>query len=181
MNEPFTDVRIELRPSQIDSGGVGVFSVRGLEKGQKVADGVAVEDFLELVPWGAFQGLAKDIQRKVMAFCIGTPEGFVPPPEFDFNKLSIEWYLNHSCRGNCGFDDNGDFVAIRTIQQGEELSYDYALIESNPNFSMQCNCGAPGCRLLVTGNDWKDEDFVARNREYMHPRLRRLLAVPIHP
>ena len=178
MIEHFPDVRIELRPSRIDVGGVGVFAVHGFEKGQKIAEGVAENDFRNLVFWRVYPRFDEDLKRKIMAFCVGTPEGFIPPPEFDFNKLSIEWYLNHSCEGNCGFDDEGDFVAIRDIKKGEELSYDYALIESNPGFSMKCHCGGGKCRHLVTGEDWKDEDFVARNRDHMHPRLRRLLAIP---
>ncbi len=113
-----------------------------------------------------------------MDFCIGTPEGFIPPENLDFNRLSIEWYLNHSCEGNCGFNDNGDFVAIREIESGEELTYDYGLAESNPNFRMMCACGSKSCRKLITGNDWKDEEFQAKNQDHMLPRLRRF--VPAH-
>lgn len=178
MIEHIPEVRLEMRPSFIHIGGVGVFAVRRMVKGQKVADGIAEEDFRELISWDRFPLLNEDLQKKVMAFCIGTPEGFAPPPDFDFNKLSIDWYLNHSCEGNCGFDENGDFVAIRDIKKNEELSYDYALIESNPNFSMQCACGSQTCRRLITGNDWKDERFFLKNRDYMHPHLRRLLPVP---
>ncbi|MGC1620097.1 MAG: SET domain-containing protein-lysine N-methyltransferase [Candidatus Acidiferrum sp.] len=178
MIEGIPRVRLELRPSRIDFGGVGVFAFHGFNAGQKVADGIAEEDFTELVSWGEYSRLDTNLQRKIMAFCVGTPEGFIPPPDFDFNRLSIEWYLNHCCEGNCGFDEDGDFVAIRNIEKGEELSYDYALIESNPRFSMKCNCGKQNCRQTVTGNDWKDEEFVARNRDHMHPRLRRLLAIP---
>jgi hypothetical protein len=178
MVERFLALRLELCPSRIDTCGVGAFAARWIGKGQKVADGVAEEDFQELVPWECFPKLSEELQRKVMAFCVGTPDGFVPPPDFDFNKLSIEWYLNHSCEGNCGFDDEGDLIAIRNVQKGEELSYDYALIESNSHFSMQCSCGSKTCRDVITGNDWKDEKFVLKNREYMHPRLRRLIPIP---
>lgn len=178
MIEDIPRVRLELGPSKIDFGGVGVFAVRRFNAGQKVADGIAEEDFTELVSWGEYSRLDTDLQRKIMAFCVGTPEGFIPPPDFDFNRLSIEWFLNHCCEGNCGFDEEGDFVAIRNIEKGEELSYDYALIESNPRFSMKCYCGTQKCRQTVTGNDWKDEEFVARNRDHMHRRLRRLLAIP---
>jgi hypothetical protein len=171
-------VQLELRPSRIDLNGVGVFAVRNIMRGEKIADGVAEEDFESLVPWNNFRTYDIEVQNKIMAFCIGTPDGFVPPPENDFDKLSVEWYLNHSCGGNCAFDSQGDFIALRNIRQGEEISYDYALIESNPRFSMRCACGSSQCRHLITGNDWKKEDFVARNREHMHPRLRRLLPVP---
>ena len=171
-------VRLELRASSIHLGGVGVFAVRDIQKGSRVAEGIADEDFDSLVPWCDFDGYDDDLKRKISAFCVGTPEGFVPPPEFDFNKMSIEWYLNHSCDGNCGFDSRGDFVAIRDITKGEEICYDYALAESNPNFLMWCGCQSQSCRHKVTGTDWKNEEFFSRNRAYMHPHLRRLLPVP---
>lgn len=171
-------VKLELGPSRIHSNGVGAFSVRMIRKSEKVAHGVAEEDFNCLVPWGEFRTCDAKLQSKIMAFCVGTPEGFLPPPDYDFDMLSTEWYLNHSCNGNCGFDAEGDFVALRDIGEGEEICYDYALVETNPKFSMKCECGSAQCRHIVTGNDWKSEDFVAKYREYMHPRLRRLLSVP---
>jgi hypothetical protein len=169
---------LELRPSRIHLRGVGVFAVRNITRGAKIADGVSEEDFESLVPWGEFRTYDAKVQGEVMAFCIGTPDGFIPPPENDFDKLSIEWFLNHSCEGNCGFDSEGDFVALRNILEGEEICYDYALIETNPQFSMRCECASAKCRGVITGNDWKNEDFVTKHREEMHPRLRRLL--PVH-
>lgn len=179
MNSEPVRVVIELRPSRIHLGGVGVFAVRNFGKRQKVADGVSEEDFQHLTAWACTEEYDTDTQKKILDFCVGTPEGFVPPPGFDFNKLSIEWYLNHSCDGNCGFDDNGDFVAIRPVAEGEELSYDYALVESNPGFFMRCTCGSKNCRQVITGNDWKDEHFRLHNLEFMHPHLRRLIPVPV--
>src|SRR5579863_1390740 len=146
-------VHLELRPSTIDRNGVGVFAVRRLERGSRIADGVSADDFESLVSWSRFGTYDARVQSKVMAFCVGTPDGFVPPPDFSFDKLSIEWYLNHSCEGNCGFDVHGDFVAIQNISEGDEICYDYALIESNPRFSMRCDCGAVRCRHVITGND----------------------------
>jgi hypothetical protein len=171
-------ILIELRPSDIDKGGVGVFAVPRIRRDQKVADGIAEEDYQYLIPWTNFTRFDADVRKKIMAFCIGTPEGFLPPADMNFNKLSIEWYLNHSCEGNCGFNEDGDFVAIRDVAHGEELTYDYALAESNPNFIMKCTCGSKKCRKVITGNDWKDESFWARSREYMLPHLRRL--IPVH-
>jgi hypothetical protein len=169
-------ILIELKPSAIDSTGVGVFATSDIRVGQRVADGIRASDFTHLIPWAGFKQLPKELQRKIMAFCVGTPDGFVPPPSLDFNKLSIEWYLNHSCAGNLGFDSRGDFIAIQPITQGTELSYDYALVESNPRFRMACSCSSSGCRRVVTGNDWKDPDFQRANLSHMHPRLRRLAA-----
>ena len=168
-------VQLELRPAGIC--GIGVFAVCDIETGRKVCDGISYEDFEELVPWETFGSYDVDLQQKILAFCVGTPVGFVAPPDFDFNKLSIEWYLNHSCEGNIGFNEDGDFIAISDIRKGDELSYDYGLVESNPRFSMKCACGSATCRHVITGNDWKNEDFFVKNWANMHPRLRRQVSL----
>src|SRR5450432_4514552 len=129
MSEAPPRVIIELRPSNIR--GVGVFATAGLTSGQKVADGIAEDDYQYLISWTNTLGYEEDIREKILDFCVGTPEGFIPPDNMDFNKLTIEWYLNHSCEGNCGFNDAGDFVAITDLERGTELTYDYGLAESN--------------------------------------------------
>jgi hypothetical protein len=167
---------MELKPSLIDRGGVGVFAAIDIFEGERVASGVSEEDYRLLIPWERFAEYDPALQDKIMSFCIGTPRGFIPPENFDFNKLSIEWYFNHSCEGNLGFDERGGFVTKMRVAAGDELAYDYGLAESNPSFRMICHCGKSGCRRIITGNDWKDEDFRRRNIEYMLPRLRGLPA-----
>ena len=120
------------------------------------------------------ENLGKTLKEKIDNFCIGTPQGFFPPDEYDFNKLSIEWFMNHSCDGNVGFDEWGDFVAIKEIESGNEMTYDYALSESNPLFKMECKCGNKNCRKIITGNDWKDKNFRNANLKHMLPYLRDL-------
>jgi len=134
---------------------------------------VLTEDFKALIPWSELRRLDRVTRKKIRDFCIGTPEGFVPPENLDFNKLSIEWYFNHACNGNVGFNRAGDFVALRSIKRGKELTYDYGLAESNPRFKMRCECGAKGCRKMITGNDWKQKEFRKKSIDSMLPRLRR--------
>jgi SET domain-containing protein len=166
----FTNVLIELKPSSIHA--IGVFAVVNMEAGERVAEGIHEEDYHSLVEWEDLEKCDDDIREKVMAFCVGTPEGFLPPEKLDFNTLSTDWYMNHSCEGNIGIDLQGDFVARRFIRKGEELTYDYGLIESNPTFRMVCNCGSRKCRKIITGKDWKDETFRGEHLEYMLPQLR---------
>jgi hypothetical protein len=172
MKKILTRPLIELRPSKIHKGGVGVFAISSISKGQRIADGIDEQDYKTLIPWNRFKSFSIGIQKKIMSFCVGTPQGFIPPEDLDFNELSIDWYFNHSCSGNMGFNDKGDFVAIRNIKKGEELSYDYGLAESNPKFKMICRCRSKNCRKLVTGSDWKDKNFRSKNGKYMLPALR---------
>ena len=63
-------------------------------------------------------------------------------------------HLNHSCDPNLGVEGQIAFVALRDIDAGEELTCDYAMTDDEP-YEMDCNCGAPDCRRMITGFDWK--------------------------
>lgn len=166
----FKIVVLEMGCSAIS--GVGVFAVTDIHKGQRVAEGIHESDYSSLLSWSEVVDCDNAIRDKILSFCVGSPEGFIPPDNLDFNNLSIEWYMNHSCEGNVGFNEQGDFMARRDVKKGEELTYDYALAESNPVFKMTCKCESKNCRKTITGNDWKDENFRATNLSYMLPKLR---------
>jgi SET domain-containing protein len=63
-------------------------------------------------------------------------------------------YINHGCDPNCESTTVNKRIfiaAIRTIQPGEELSYDYQIQRDSddaPNVDevYACRCGAPNCR-----------------------------------
>src|SRR5579859_371389 len=118
----FPEVLIELRSSEIN--GVGVFALKPIGRLAPIAQGICEDDYKDLILWDSVRVCSKTIRDKINAFCIGTPKGFLAPDDNDFNRLSIEWYLNHSCDGNVGFNDDGDFVARRRVAKGEELTYD---------------------------------------------------------
>ncbi len=66
-------------------------------------------------------------------------------------------WINHSCNPNCDavIDDGRIFIeAVRDIQPGEELVYDYNFIlEERHTPAMKrrypCHCGAPNCRGTI--------------------------------
>lgn len=57
-------------------------------------------------------------------------------------------YVNHCCDPNCETEEDEDgrvwIVAMRNIEPGEELTYDYFLYDGEGNAS--CTCGAKKCR-----------------------------------
>ena len=63
--------------------------------------------------------------------------------------------LNHSCRPNVGVRGQITFVAMHDIPAGSELTIDYAMIDGDPAVRMECSCGVPECRKVITGNDWR--------------------------
>jgi hypothetical protein len=84
----FKEVLIELATSKIH--GIGVFAARKIKKRQFIAEGIHKEDYKDLVSWEEVKYANKDIKKKILDFCIGSPKGFVSPEDNDFNKLCIE-------------------------------------------------------------------------------------------
>ena len=85
--------------------------------------------------------------------------------------------LNHSCRPNVGVRGPITFVAMHDIAAGAELTIDYAMIDGDPAERMTCACGAPDCRGIVTGDDWRRPELQQRYAtffsRYLHDRFAR--------
>lgn len=79
-------------------------------------------------------------------------------------------FSNHSCEPNIGVQGQIVFVAMRDIEAGEELTHDWAMTDDD-DFEMNCHCGAPTCRQLVTGQDWRRKDLQAKYAGYMSAYL----------
>jgi uncharacterized protein len=75
---------------------------------------------------------------------------------------AVMLFLNHSCAPNVGFAGNIVLVAMRDIAAGEELTTDYALFDDCADV-MDCRCGSPGCRGVISGRDWQRPEL---QREY---------------
>ena len=66
--------------------------------------------------------------------------------------------INHRCEPNCGVKVNErnchDYVAMKPIKAGDELTFDYAMENYKiENFPGECLCGAATCRGKING--WK--------------------------
>eukprot|EP01125_Pyxidicula_operculata_P018897 TRINITY_DN677_c0_g1_i1.p1 TRINITY_DN677_c0_g1~~TRINITY_DN677_c0_g1_i1.p1 ORF type:complete len:213 (+),score=47.71 TRINITY_DN677_c0_g1_i1:269-907(+) len=83
---------------------------------------------------------------------IGEDE-FVGPLSDEY--VCITTYQNHSCDPNTWWYDDFTLVARRDVAEGEELTFDYATSESEPNPAMpMCLCGASVCRGEVLPDDY---------------------------
>jgi hypothetical protein len=72
-------------------------------------------------------------------------------------------WINHSCDPNTRVEGRWDpeagitrsfWIALRDIEPGEELHYDYAFAAQ---VAEPCNCGTPQCRGLIVDPDELDE------------------------
>ncbi len=165
-------VKIELKPSILMKGEVGLFAAAPLKAREVVIEAKAFSDE-KLVTWEEYNKLDSVTKRKIMDFCCGRDEGFYAPK--DLNLISIAWHMNHSCDPNIGFDKSYNFVAMRNIKKGEELVWDYCYDETNPKFKLNCLCNTKKCRKRISGNDWKKATEFGFKNEFISPHLRKLI------
>lgn len=75
-------------------------------------------------------------------------------------------FSNHSCEPNIGVQGQIVFVAMRDVAAGEELTHDWAMTDDD-SYEMACACGAPTCRRVITGQDWRKPELQRRYGAYM--------------
>ena len=79
-------------------------------------------------------------------------------------------FSNHSCEPNIGVRGQIVFVAMRDIEAGEELTHDWATTDDD-DYELECRCGAPACRKVITGQDWRRPDLREKYRGYFSTYL----------
>jgi len=79
-------------------------------------------------------------------------------------------FVNHSCDPNVGCQGQIVLVAMRPIQPDEEITFDYAMClhptPGMPRYEMQCRCGKPNCRKVITEDDWQIPEIQRRYDGY---------------
>jgi len=79
-------------------------------------------------------------------------------------------FSNHSCEPTIGVRGQVVFVAMRDIEPGEELTHDWATTDDD-GYEMDCRCGAPTCREVITGKDWMRPDLQEKYDGYFSQYL----------
>jgi hypothetical protein len=85
-------------------------------------------------------------------------------------------FINHSCDPNCGLLGATVVVAMRDIEIGEELTFDYAMSDGSDYDEFTCLCSTPRCRGVVSGRDWRLPELHARYADWFSPYLARRIA-----
>jgi len=133
-------VQIEVRQSGIH--GRGVYAMQFIPEDKRI-----IEYTGERTSWEG----APDDDSDPHTFNFGLENGDVINPEIGGNDAR---WINHSCNPNCEAIEQGDRIfiyAIRNIQAGEELLYDYRLEIDEPiteasKKKFACLCRASNCR-----------------------------------
>lgn len=137
--------RIQTRRSGVH--GKGVFAVQDLAEGETL-----IEYKGEIISWKeALRRHPHDPEQPNHTFYFHIDDKHVIDGRVDGN--AARW-INHSCDPNCEADEQEGRIfikALRNIEAGEELSYDYGLIIDEPytrklKAEFPCWCGAEDCR-----------------------------------
>jgi hypothetical protein len=67
-------------------------------------------------------------------------------------------FFNHSCEPNTGLNPDLFLIALRRIEKGEELNYDYSTTMLERDWNMKCTCGKPNCRKVIMDFDRLPEE-----------------------
>ena len=102
--------------------GVGVFAIRAIRKGTRLFFGDI--DEMTWVEKDELGRLPKRVRQLYEDFAVLKDKRYGCP--LSFNRLTPSWYLNNSRSPNVRCDENYDFVALRNIRPGEELTADYS-------------------------------------------------------
>jgi Proteins containing SET domain len=140
---------VEVRASGVH--GRGVYATQFIAKGTRIIEYTGTR-----VPWDSVPDDSEDPRT----FLFGLDNGKdVIDPEIGGNDAR---WINHSCDPNCEAieeDDERVFIdALRDLQPGEELFYDYQLEVDEPitnevKEESRCYCGASSCRGTMLETD----------------------------
>lgn len=81
-------------------------------------------------------------------------------------RLEDDDFFNHSCEPNAGIKGQVMMAAMRDIDPGEEITYDYCMTDAGFSMAFSCHCGAGSCRKKVTSSDWKDPHLQKKYKGY---------------
>ena len=159
--QSYLNPSLEMQPL-LKKGGFGIFALEKIPSGELLCmwggSIVELEEF-DILPSDI---KTHGIQVEDFLFQVNLTQDFDPTE-----------YFNHSCDPNAGLNSPISLVAMRDIQVGEEVCFDYAMSDSGPADEFTCACGAPNCRGEVTGNDWMLPDLQERYNGYFSPYLQR--------
>ncbi len=152
--------KLEVR-AEPEKGGFGVYAIESVAAGEVVS------------VWGGYIVDAEQLAtlpHDVQQHSVQIEEGLYSAT---IGGAETADFINHSCDPNLGLRGQITLVALRDIEVGEEVCFDYAMTDCTPYDEFECRCGSALCRGTVRGDDWKLPELWARYAGYFSPYLQR--------
>ncbi|HXF84425.1 MAG TPA: SET domain-containing protein-lysine N-methyltransferase [Anaerolineales bacterium] len=144
-----------------EKGGCGVFAREPIKKGELIC------------LWGGRIVAEEELDPNMEFFTqriLQIEEGFYLEAPLPLEPTDC---FNHSCDPNAGFTGQIGLIAMRDIEPGEEITFDYAMCDGSPYDEFDCYCGSPNCRRRVRGTDWMRPELWEKYNGYFTPYLAR--------
>jgi len=156
----FLSPKLEVR-AEPAKGGFGVYAIESVAAGEVVS------------VWGGYIVNAEQLEtlpHDVQQHSVQIEEGLYSAT---IDGAETADFINHSCDPNLGLRGQITLVALRDIEAGEEVCFDYAMTDCTPYDEFECHCGSASCRGTVRGDDWKLPELWAKYAGYFSPYLQR--------
>jgi SET domain-containing protein len=148
---------------QTPGKGSGSFAIEKITKGEVIASfGGFVVEQQDLKDYSTDR-VARSLQLDEASYLLSGPV----PESGDM--------INHSCEPNCGAFGTSSVIAMKDIEIGEELSFDYAMTDSSQYDEFKCFCGKENCREKITGKDWQDPTLQSKYNNYFSSFITKLI------
>ena len=143
---------MEIRPSSIE--GRGAFALRRIPKGTRIIEYTGERITPTLAKKRYFKDCDDNIIEASHVYLFAVNSRTIIDGAVGGNDSR---FINHSCKPNCEAVAKNRCIyieALRTIEEGEELSYDYQLdigsdVTEDDKQRYACSCGAKNCRSTM--------------------------------
>ena len=145
--------------------GTGSFAISKINKGEIVASFggfVVAQDELKNY---SIDRVARSLQLNESKYLLS---GKMPEPGD---------MLNHSCEPNCGAIGTSSIVAMKDIEIGDELTFDYAMTDASEYDEFTCACEKPNCREKISGIDWQSLNLQQKYKGYFSSYIQSLIEI----
>lgn len=157
-----------LRSDKARSGNQGAFTTRKAAVGET------------LCTWAMPLVVSASLDENQARYSVLVYDNLVMPP----TKDDASNFTNHSCEPSAAVRfallDRGspfavaDLIALKNLEEGEEVTFDYASVMMDERFSFPCRCGSGSCRGRVS--TWRTLPVPQRKRLLGSPAVLRSLA-----
>lgn len=133
------NLSFEIRLSKI--AGKGVFATRKIKKGERIC--FMLGDELH----------SDEVDKKINSGIEVVGDPFQISDDFFIDLEEPFRTINHSCSPNAFIRGKNELVALRDINEDEEITYDYSLImweaDDGEQWTCECKCGLANCRKVI--------------------------------
>ncbi|XP_052100280.1 histone-lysine N-methyltransferase ASH1L-like isoform X2 [Mytilus californianus] len=161
------------------AGGLDVFITAdrgcGVRVSEKLTAGQFILEYLgEVVSELEFKRrMTENYSQERHHYCLNLDSGAMID---GYRMGNIGRFVNHSCKPNCEIQKwnvNGVYrmalFALRDIESGEELCYDYNFHSYNMDSQQDCMCGSENCRGVIGGRSQRSNGHVKEKVTPLRP------------